>query len=519
MADATKNDHYLPDAPFTTTSFIVTITNSISIYNGLELLLLILVTFRSYRGLYFWSLFVSTTLGILPYSIGYLIVYFQLTKPALGLAINNVGWWCMITGQSFVLYSRLHLVLRDQRVLRAVLVMIVVNALIFHVPTTILNFVANYDHSMTEAVHAESGYAVYEKVQMTGFCIQEFIISGLYLWQTVKLLNVVKAEYAEARRTMWQLAVINGIIIGMDVALLGVEYDNLRVYEQVFKGLFYSIKLKLEFAILGKLVQIVDKNRGAMNLALGDHAHTLDGEEDANSESPDFVDRSKSVDDPRYAVSKTTESRSPNKERKRSGGGWSVGKRKRDSNASRGRTEHVEKVGGPGDGGNDSGRNGKVVRPDISKSRSKSDAFLGRTVSEKDDEGLDKAGRRSTSPCFFGREVTEKDDEGLDNAGRQDEEPMADVVLDQAKTPKSQMQNQKRMTLAQALMMDDDGSDRQDNTGEARATRQPGGSGEGIETEKQGIEEREAESDSSGEETDADDLYAEAMRDVAARRK
>jgi hypothetical protein len=54
-------------------------------------------------------------------------------------------------------------------------------------------------------------YKYIEKVQMTGFCIQEFIISGLYIW---KMLDVLQAgEKKGVHRVMWQLFSINVIII------------------------------------------------------------------------------------------------------------------------------------------------------------------------------------------------------------------------------------------------------------------------------------------------------------------
>ena len=255
MADTTKNDHY-NGYSLTATAIVVITTNSISLYNALELLLLIFVTFTRWGGLYFWSLLIAS-FGNIPYSLGYLLSYFELTDSSVGLAINNVGWWLMVTGQSFVLYSRLHLVLSDRKILRAVLCMIVVDGIIFHIPTTILNFYSNYG---ADPYAAARGYKVYEKVQMTGFCVQELIISGLYMWKTAQLLRILATT--DARRTMWQLFMINLIIVVMDVGLLAVEYLNLRIYEQVFKGVIYSVKVKLEYAILGKLVQIAKGGAG-----------------------------------------------------------------------------------------------------------------------------------------------------------------------------------------------------------------------------------------------------------------
>ncbi|KIX00437.1 uncharacterized protein Z518_10576 [Rhinocladiella mackenziei CBS 650.93] len=51
---------------------------------------------------------------------------------------------------------------------------------------------------------------------------------------------------------MWQLFLINIVIIVLDIALLAIEYRNLHMPEIVFKAFCYSFKLKLEFAVLGK---------------------------------------------------------------------------------------------------------------------------------------------------------------------------------------------------------------------------------------------------------------------------
>lgn len=91
-----------------------------------------------------------------------------------------------------------------------------------------------------------------EKIQMTAFCIQEFIISTVYLLETVKLL---KTSYHEKKRkVMYQLIFVNAFIIIIDLALLGVEYASLYQLETTLKGIVYSIKLRLEFAVLNQLV-------------------------------------------------------------------------------------------------------------------------------------------------------------------------------------------------------------------------------------------------------------------------
>lgn len=116
----------------------------------------------------------------------------------------------MVTGQSLVLYSRLGLILANPRILRAVLWMIIIDAILFHGITTIVDW-GRYTGNPAYG----RGYFYIEFIQMTGFCIQEFIISGLYVWKTVELLKVISKQ--GIRRVMWQLFTINVVIIILDV--------------------------------------------------------------------------------------------------------------------------------------------------------------------------------------------------------------------------------------------------------------------------------------------------------------
>lgn len=109
---------------------------------------------------------------------------------------------------------------------------------------------------------------------MTVFMLQECLISAIYLYETTKLLRIMKRN--TTRRTISELATINVFIIALDIGLLVIEYLDLLVYEQTFKGAIYSVKLKLEFAILGKLVKIVRNGR-----------HVL---ANLSEDKPEFVD-------------------------------------------------------------------------------------------------------------------------------------------------------------------------------------------------------------------------------------
>lgn len=151
--------------------------------------------------------------------------------------------------------------------------MIIINGTLLHTVTTVLTFASNSNHlSPTVLKRFVNGYSIMEKIQMVGFFVQELILSVIYIRETLRLLHLGESvqddvgsfddgtgqlRNASVRKTMYQILAINVIIILMDLALLGTAFANLYLIETTLKGVVYSMKLKLEFAVLGKLVQIV----------------------------------------------------------------------------------------------------------------------------------------------------------------------------------------------------------------------------------------------------------------------
>lgn len=264
----------------------------VSWYNVIELIVLIFLTFKRYEGPYFWSMLIASV-GILPYSVGYLIKFFDLapTAPWLPVTLLTIGWWAMITGQSFVLYSRLHLVIQNMRVLRYVRSMIIMNIFFLHVPTTVLTYAANFSHSSSSI----RGYDVMEKLQLTGFCVQEVIISGLYMWETNRMLRLNQDHVS--RKTILQLLAVNAACILMDIALMAIEFKNFYIYQTTLKATLYSIKLKLEIAVLGKLVNIAHQHMWRSS-----SFHTAGGQ------YPSFVDPTRAMYDFNHTDSLATSS-------------------------------------------------------------------------------------------------------------------------------------------------------------------------------------------------------------------
>ena len=87
----------------------------------------------------------------------------------------------------------------------------------------------------------------------------------------------------------------------MDIALLGVEFANLYIIETTFKSVVYSIKLKLEFAVLGKLVEFVSQTAPARSQSVA-----FDAGKNLNDEVQDFVDTSRSPSNITHAATPGT---------------------------------------------------------------------------------------------------------------------------------------------------------------------------------------------------------------------
>ncbi|KAJ5263943.1 hypothetical protein N7478_011548 [Penicillium angulare] len=239
-------------------TYVVSSFLSVAIYNVVELTFALFLTFKRRNGLYFWSFLVATW-GIAIYSIGFILKDFNVAKsiPYFYVTLIIAGWCMMVTGQSMVLYSRLHLIVHCRMILWLVLGMIIIDAIILHIPTTILCYGANSPLFVRFSVP----YAVYERVQVSIFFVQEVIISGLYVYETYKMLHsegsISEIHGNAGKRLLLHLIFISVIVIVLDICILILEFTGRYASQTAVKGFIYSVKLKLEFNILNRLVEFV----------------------------------------------------------------------------------------------------------------------------------------------------------------------------------------------------------------------------------------------------------------------
>ncbi|KFY31986.1 hypothetical protein V493_00621 [Pseudogymnoascus sp. VKM F-4281 (FW-2241)] len=226
---------------------------AISCYNVIEINFSIFNTFKRRRGLYFWSMLVASW-GIMIHAIASLLRFFSLAPNFPMCVVIVIGWYAMVTGQAVVMYSRLHLVVYNQKIIRWVLIMIITNFGILHIPVTILFFGSN----LQDSKRFITPFNIYERIQLAGFFVQEFIISLLYIVEAIRVLRPVLAiKGPTERQVIRHLILVNIVIVVMDVTLLVTEYTNNFEIQTTYKTVVYSIKLKMEFEILNKLLCVI----------------------------------------------------------------------------------------------------------------------------------------------------------------------------------------------------------------------------------------------------------------------
>ncbi|KAJ5266523.1 hypothetical protein N7478_009331 [Penicillium angulare] len=235
---------------------------SIALYNALELMILIPLNFKRYRSLYFWALITSTVLGVIPDCLGSAFQFFNLTPLWLSILLSNIGFVFMVPNQSVVLYSRLHLVSQNTSRLVIVRWLIIISTPLIVSPTIITNCGASLLPQNKSWSH---GFDVIEKLQITWFTFQEMFISSVYIWDTVRIIRLgFDGDNSKRRhKILYELLAVNVVAIIMDIALLVLEYLGYYFAQVLFKASVYSIKLKLEFAVLGMLVSLVHTRAGS----------------------------------------------------------------------------------------------------------------------------------------------------------------------------------------------------------------------------------------------------------------
>lgn len=138
---------------------------------------------------------------------------------------------------------------------------------------------------------------IWDRLQLVVYFVQETALGMLYIYQTRKYLRqrspLLERSWStatphghghhvssgtqpkEQKTVLWQLLVANILIIALDITLLGIQCANLFYLQGAFKPCVYGIKLKIEFAILNRLISTIRAPAGVY--AGSGHQHHPEG--------------------------------------------------------------------------------------------------------------------------------------------------------------------------------------------------------------------------------------------------
>lgn len=90
-------------------------------------------------------------------------------------------------------------------------------------------------------------------------------MNAVYMWRARRMLQsssiLTSPGAGKHSLVLYHLIFSNLLVILLDAALLGIQFASFFNLQGSFKPLVYGIKLKVEFAILNRLVQSVQKER------------------------------------------------------------------------------------------------------------------------------------------------------------------------------------------------------------------------------------------------------------------
>ncbi|TWU74187.1 hypothetical protein ED733_001636 [Metarhizium rileyi] len=248
----------------------------ISWYIGIEVNLSLFLLFKQRRGLYFWSC-ALTSWGVILQPLFMILADFGVWKaPVPSMVMIYLTWLMMVVPQSWVLYSRLHLLMPTASTLRMIRYVLIFNSIVFSVPTMVIGTIAQATNINPDL---PSFNLIWDRLQLVVYFTQETALSILYIFQTRKFLREraplldrpwsapsavavaggQRPQSKEQKTVLWQLVYANVLIIALDIVLLGIQCANMFHLQAAFKPCVYGIKLKLEFVILNRLISTIRK--------------------------------------------------------------------------------------------------------------------------------------------------------------------------------------------------------------------------------------------------------------------
>jgi hypothetical protein len=188
---------------------------------SVEMLFLILYTFRRRSGLYFWSL-VLANISEISVNISSILYYWVLRDSCPGIvAIFSIpGAFFYVVFEFLILYSRLQLVQVSKRTSRTLLAIICAEAALVELPVAIISLGA----AVKPLSNFASWYHIMWQTEAVIYAVVDIILSATYVVQIKRFWG--KDSSVDVRSILRDVIVMTLFVVGFDVVNAVLVFIN-----------------------------------------------------------------------------------------------------------------------------------------------------------------------------------------------------------------------------------------------------------------------------------------------------
>jgi hypothetical protein len=253
-----------------TTNVIVAVLMGAALVCAFDMIVLITGTFRSWRGLYFWSLVAATggqILVLISLVLGFWV--FTVDKTWVPLIFSTPGYLIYVPAQFAILWSRLHLLMASSKMRRFVLIATICEFVIIEIPSAVLYILPEVSTASLAVLRWSD---TWWQVEAIAYLLLDMIFVATYNLQMYRIWPIDQAM-AHQKRTLRHIMLLTFFILFVDVAYIVSCYRTdgsialaLEVSEEKFtcisltlQGFLYTYKLQAEIWTLNSLTALVQQ--------------------------------------------------------------------------------------------------------------------------------------------------------------------------------------------------------------------------------------------------------------------
>ena len=146
----------------------------------LEVFVLGFTVFRRRQGLYYWSI-ITATAGVFCFNIGLIVYFFILgnSQRWLSCTLLALGYITYVPAELLVVYSRLHLLSPNKKLIHFVLILAMAEFVLVEIP----NFVLGTGALVSSNPNFGNLAGIFQQVEVPLYAAVEIVNSGIYIFQ------------------------------------------------------------------------------------------------------------------------------------------------------------------------------------------------------------------------------------------------------------------------------------------------------------------------------------------------